>query len=137
LVLVACAIKPVREHSVEAYLFLAPLAIATISVFANLFLRRNYLDITAGGLVAPTFFGPRSISWDEVQSFGAVDFFGMRFVGFDYAPSYRKYSAVRRLNKLLIGVEGALLDYGMKVDELVALLNEIREQHVAVERNRA
>jgi hypothetical protein len=119
------------EQSVMAYLSLGFFTIATILGFANLFLRRDYLDITAGGLVFSTLFGPRPISWDDVRTFEAVEFVGLRYVGWDYAPSYRKYSAIRRLSKLLVGVEALMPNYGMKVDELLGLLNRLREQHAA------
>jgi hypothetical protein len=56
-------------------------------------------------------------------------------VGWTYSPGSEKSKRLRRVNTAIAGVEAALPDtYGMSVEQLAGLMNQLRDRHAAVKR---
>ncbi|HWX18342.1 MAG TPA: STM3941 family protein [Candidatus Binatia bacterium] len=113
---------------------------ALVSV-AQLLPGSSFLKIGREGFEFRTLWRGASFRWSDVEEFGVAEFTlhhsGIpqknRMVGFRFSPSYEKGGknlALRRLNEGLVGYEAALPDnYGMKHEELAALLNRKKAEY--------
>lgn len=90
----------------------------------------SFLRIDAEGLTTRTMFRESHVPWNIVDQFFVV---GMkqsgltvhRMVGFNYRPEYDQRRTSRQIAETISGCEGGLPDtYGMKAEDLAALLNE-------------
>jgi hypothetical protein len=92
----------------------------------------SYLKIRRDGFEFRALWRGGAWRWSDVEEFGVARFTAHRLVGFRFSPSYdrRRLARVRRLNAAMLGYEAALPDnYGMKYDELAALLNRKRAEY--------
>jgi hypothetical protein len=75
------------------------------------------------------------VPWSNVESFVPVKIQFNRLVGWNYSPAFRESQRLRGLNTAIAGVEAALPDtYGMSAEQLVNLMNRVRERYVNAER---
>ncbi len=94
----------------------------------------SYLQLDEDGFTFCNLYRRTRIRWRDVESFGVVNlgaggFRSRRMVGFDYVSGHPDHGRGRALSKSLAGVEGALPDnYGWDVEELAALMNELRRR---------
>lgn len=91
-----------------------------------------YLKIRRDGFEFRALWRGGAWRWSDVEEFGVARFTAHRMVGFRFSPSYdrRQLARVRRLNEALLGYEAALPDnYGMKHEELAALLNRKKAEY--------
>jgi hypothetical protein len=131
LVLVWSGILTAKDRPFIGYLITIFFAVVTLAVVADLIMRRSYLEISKEGLTISSLFRPYFLSWKHVQGFCIVGIVGARLVGWNYSPNFTGLQVRRRVNTFLVGAEGMLTDYGMKVEELTALLNRLREQYAS------
>jgi hypothetical protein len=95
----------------------------------------TYLRIEEDGLTINNLFRKTLVPWDVIDEFVVVELkrTGVtvhRMVGFNFAQSYDRSTAGRRLARAISQCEGALPDdYGMKVEELAELLNSKLQQY--------
>jgi len=103
-------------------------------VFAVLLLPNSaYLRIGPDGFTVCSLFRAHSYTWSDVGPFTVGRIGGNRMVVFDFSEHYRRVPRARKVALAIAGHEGALPDsYGMPLEALAELLNEYREQHVAV-----
>jgi hypothetical protein len=92
---------------------------------------RGRLVLAPDGFTMWTLAGQRNIRWSDVASFEAVEFHPLVWlVHFDYVPDYSRQRQRRALSWSIITNENALPDtYGMKADDLAALMNRWRKRH--------
>jgi hypothetical protein len=101
----------------------------------------SFLRIRREGFEFRALWRGATFRWSDVEEFGVAEFTvyhsGIpqkhRMVGFRLSPSYPrrdKLPRLRRLNEKLMGYEAALPDnYGMKHEELAALLNRKKAEY--------
>jgi ribosomal protein S18 acetylase RimI-like enzyme len=97
--------------------------------------RINTLHLTPEGFTIRSL-RTSTIGWDDVEAFGTFETAGGTMVGFTFAPSYDRATIGRALARELTGspYEGGLPDtYGMKAEELAALMEEWRSRHAMPE----
>jgi hypothetical protein len=124
-----------RAGAVDAWIAYAGIAVfgLGIPVFAvQLIPGCSYLKIRREGFEFRALWRGARFRWTDVEEFGVARFTPHRMVGFRFSPSYDRHqvSHVRRLNQALLGYEAALPDnYGMKHEELAALLNRKKAEY--------
>jgi hypothetical protein len=98
-----------------------------LSAFVTLLPGSTCLRLTPAGYEQRVLFRTRKQSWQQIERFQAYRHLtGLnRNVGIIYDPSYKSDTRVRRLNRSLTRVDGALSDnYGLAANELANLMNE-------------
>jgi hypothetical protein len=97
--------------------------------------RSNGLRLTPDGFAIQSL-RTSTIAWDDVEAFGTFKTAGGTMVGFTFAPSYDRATIGRALARELTEspYEGGLPDtYGMKAEELAALMEEWRSRYATPE----
>jgi hypothetical protein len=95
----------------------------------------SYLTLTERGFEFASLFRRHFVPWSNVESFVPVKIQFNRLVGWNYSPAFRESQRLRGLNTAIAGVEAALPDtYGMSAEQLVNLMNRVRERYVNAER---
>jgi len=89
----------------------------------------TYLRIDNDGLTLCNMFRETKIPWDIIDRFGVAtiktEYSTGKMVGINFTSSYKKAKVMRRFINAISGFDGALpSSFGMKVEELVDLLNE-------------
>lgn len=89
-----------------------------------------YLRLDPAGFTSCSLFRPHFTPWCEVDSF-AVGTVGIkRMVVFNFSELHHGQKYLRKVSSGLSGYEGALPDaYGLKAEELAALLNDWRQRY--------
>lgn len=94
--------------------------------------RASFLTLKEGGFVFCSLFRSHEVRWADVQGFGVQKVGGNRMVAWNYAPEFSGQARGRRLALAMAGCEAALPDtYGFKAEELAAVMNQLRELHLA------
>ena len=94
-----------------------------------------YLELTPTGFKIRSLLRSQTYRWRDVDSFRTADVlyvgrFVRRMVVFDIASPYQQSRSLRRVSKALTGYDVALPDlYGVRADDLAALMNEWRERY--------
>lgn len=95
----------------------------------------TYLRIKEDGLTINNLFRKRLFPWDVIDEFLVVELKRRgvnvgKIVGFNFVQSYDRFAAGRRRARAINQCEVALPgDYGMKVEELVELLNSKLQEY--------
>ncbi len=88
------------------------------------------LQLSAEGFLFVTLFRKHFVPWSSVESFVSIQIGLNKMVGWNYVHGFQGAAGLRRINSVMSGVEAALPDtYGMPVDELCALLSELRARY--------
>jgi hypothetical protein len=96
----------------------------------NLHPKSSFLTLAHEGFTYASLFRQHFVPWSNVQGFMSVRVGPNKMVGWNYTPAFLAHGTVRRVNRATSGAEAALPDtYGMTIDSLCALLNEIRASH--------
>ena len=115
-----------------AYAGIGFFAVCGLAFAVHLIPGSSYLKIRREGFEFRAFWRGAVLRWSDVEEFGVARFTAHRMVGFRFSPSYdrRRLAGLRRLNAELLGYEAALPDnYGMKHEELAALLNRKKAEY--------
>jgi hypothetical protein len=120
--------------------------LAVIVALFQLLTRRSYLALTRDGFQMVGIRKSRLIPWSEVDTFTAytpptfvftwlprkINEMGPKMVLFDYRPEVKSFRRMRAVNQTLTGHDAGLADtYGLKAEELAALMNEWRSRFTA------
>jgi hypothetical protein len=90
----------------------------------------TYLKLSAEGFLFASLFRKHFVPWSSVDSFFPVRMRSHKMVGWNYVGEFQASRTLRRINTLAAGAEAALPDsYGMSVEELCALLNELHSKY--------
>jgi hypothetical protein len=87
----------------------------------------TYLRLTPQGFEQRLLFRTRKQSWQPIERFQSYRHLThwKRNIGIIFDPSYKSHARLRRFNRSLDGVDGALSDtYGLSANELANLMNE-------------
>ena len=88
------------------------------------------LTLSADGFTFASFFRKHTVSWESVDAFRPIKLGLNTMVGWTYAADFKTLGRLADANILLAGAEGVLPDsYGMSVDALCGLMNEIKARH--------
>jgi hypothetical protein len=89
-----------------------------------------YLHLAPEGFTICCLFRAYTVRWGDVRKFGVVTIALNKMVGLNFRPEYVASGRARGISKELSGYEGALPDtYGMKVQELVDLMERLRQEY--------
>lgn len=108
--------------------------LGTVIAVANLLPGASCLRLDENGFEMKSLYRRHRIAWADVAGFGVMTLppAGKQMVGFNYVAGAGKPSRLRRFNLAGFGFEAALPDtYGMKIGDLVALLESIRARSAA------
>lgn len=95
----------------------------------------SYLTLTEQGFLFASLFRKHFVAWSSVQQFVPVRIQSHRMVGWTYSAGFQKSKRLRRVNTAIAGVEAALPDtYGMSVEQLAGLMNQLRDSHAALKK---
>ncbi|TMC96471.1 MAG: hypothetical protein E6J05_14190 [Chloroflexi bacterium] len=99
--------------------------------FIQLFSSSMYLSLTPERFTMGTLWGTRTIRWSDVTSFTAEQVaYRSKMVKFDYVPANSEHSSMRAVARSLSGHDAGLPDtYGMKAEDLAALMNAWRSRY--------
>jgi hypothetical protein len=129
----ALGIWVAQVHPVIGYLGAALFALAVITVALELVLGRNYLEVTEQGFGVVRLLRSYRLSWGDVSHFSVVNFIGNSSVAWDYSSNVPHRSTYARINRLIIGADGTLinyaLDYGFNPKGFALLLNRLRDRY--------
>jgi len=90
-----------------------------------------YLHLTPEGFTFCSLFRPHTVLWTHVREFAIISIGPNRMVAWNFTPDYPATGRTAALSKSLSGYEAALPDtYGMKAQELVGLLESLRQRYV-------
>lgn len=112
------------------YLAAAFFAIGIPIAMIQLLPSSSYLRISSDELTFCNMFRETKMPWNILDSFETIvlkqnESTIRKMVGIHFTSDYAKSPTMRKLNNAISGVDGALPDtYGMKAEELTALLNE-------------
>jgi hypothetical protein len=111
-----------------AYLGIGFFGLCSLVFVAQLLTGNSYLLIESHQFTISVFSRKSVVAWLDVAQFRVGDFDGHKKVGWIYQPdSIAARSTGGVLSTWLTGVQGVLPDnYGLEVDELCALMNELR-----------
>jgi hypothetical protein len=127
LVFVAAGLWMLPEHPVSGYASIIFFGLCALVFCVNLLPNSSYLRLTREGFTICSTFRCRSIEWRHVGTFGVTRIGTKKMVGWDPADSVSKLG---KANKAVCGYASALPDtYGLKAEELVQLLNRLRDEH--------
>lgn len=135
---VAIGIMMLSERRVSAadtwmaYAGIGFFALCGLAFAVQLIPGSSYLKIGREGFEFRALWRGAVLRWSDIEEFGVTRFTAHRMVGFRFSPSYdrRRLAGLRRLNAALLGYEAALPDnYGMKHEELAALLNRKKAEY--------
>jgi hypothetical protein len=119
----------INHHPVIGYSCLIFFGLGSLGYAASLASRRNYLEISTEGLTMPVFFRSYFVPWHQVRGFFVVPILDTKLIGWNYSSDFAGHTLLRRLAAFLVGAEGTLSSYGMQADDLVSLLNRVRERY--------
>jgi len=90
-----------------------------------------YLHLAADGFTFCSLFRAHTVRWEYVREFAVIYVGPNRMVGWNFTPDYPATGRARAISKSLSGYEAALPDtYGMRPEELVGLMESIRQRYV-------
>jgi hypothetical protein len=90
-----------------------------------------YLHLAPDGFTFCSLFRAHTVRWEHVREFAIIYAGPNRMVAWNFSQGYSRAGGARAISKSLCGYEAALPDtYGMKPQELVKLMEELRQRHV-------
>ena len=130
LVFVAGGIWMIPREPLIGWMSVVFFGLGAIVFSVNLHPKSSFLTLASEGFTVASLFRQHFVPWSHVREFVPARVGPNKMVGWNYTPEYQAQANLRRINQATSGVEGALPDtYGMSVDALCALLNEIRVSH--------
>ena len=130
LAFVAGGLLLIPQEPLVGWLCVVFFGLGAIVFSVNLHPKSSFLTVAHEGFTVARLFRQHFVPWSHVQEFVPARVGLNKMVGWNYTPEFRAQATLRRINQATSGVEGALPDtYGMSVDALCALLNEIRVSH--------
>ena len=88
-----------------------------------------YLKLAADGFTFCSLFRAHTVQWKHVREFAVIQISLNKMVAWNFTPEYSQSERGRALSKSLSGYEAALPDtYGMKAEELVSLMSDLRNR---------
>jgi hypothetical protein len=91
----------------------------------------SYLYLGPDGFAMCSFRRIHTYRWSDVEYFTVGVISSNKMVMFNFSPSYVQHGKMRTVSRALAGHECALPDtYGMKAEELAALLNAYRDRFI-------
>jgi len=92
-----------------------------------------YLRLAPEGFTFCALFRTATVPWTQICEFRPTCVGGLNTVGWNYTPDYQPARRVRRIVNFLCGCEATLPDtYGMKPQDLAALMESLRQQYASV-----
>jgi hypothetical protein len=111
------------------YLAMGFFGLCAVGIGLNLLPNSSYLRLTREGFTVCTMFKCRSIRWVDVGKFGVAHIGARKVVGWDPPQSP---STAEKAAAVMTGYGSILPDtYGLTTEELVNLLNRVRDEHAA------
>ena len=90
-----------------------------------------YLHLAPDAFTFCSLFRAHAVRWEHVREFAVIYVGPNRMVAWNFRPDYPATGRARAISKSLSGYEAALPDtYGMKPQELVELMESIRQRYV-------
>ncbi len=131
LLFVLCGIWMIRDGKPMGY-FCGGFFALGLPVFALQFHpKAAYLHLAADGFTFCSLFRAHTVRWEHVREFAVIYVGPNRMVAWNFAPDYPATGRARAISKSLSGYEAALPDaYGMKPQELVELMESLRQRYV-------
>ena len=113
---------------IVAGLCIAFFGIGFVLLAVNLHPRASYLILGREGFTFAKLFRQTFVPWSDVASFVSANVGMNGVVAWSYTPEFKIRTKWRRSSLAIL--EGALPDtYGMKVGELCAMMNALRERY--------
>ena len=117
------------HHPFSGYAVIIFFGLCAVVFCVHLLPNSSYLHVTPEGFKMCSMFRSRFIRWPDVGRFGVTHIGTRKMVGWD---PLRPVSKLGRTNQAIGGYAFAFPDtYGLKAEELAALLNRVRDEHVA------
>jgi hypothetical protein len=138
-VLVAGGVSMIASHdrltTVVGWVAVIFFGLGGIVSVAQLFMK-SYLLLTPEGFAVRGLGRQYMTAWSDVTGFSAIRPTSMypvsKMIVYNFAPGYSRMPGVRRLGRAISGYEAGLPDtYGMRPEDLAALMNEWRARHAA------
>jgi hypothetical protein len=127
LVFVAGGIWLLHDQPSTGYSGIAFFGLCAVVFCVQLLPNSSYLRLTAEGFTTCTLFRCHTVPWRHVRTFGVGRIGLKKVVGWDPAADL---SGIVRATKAISGYASALPDtYGLRAEELAALLNRLRDEH--------
>ncbi len=90
-----------------------------------------FLRLEPDGFTFCSLFRAHTIRWATVREFAVIHVGPNRMIAWNFMPDYPVTGSARAISKSLSGYEAALPDtYGMKPQELVELMESLRQRYV-------
>jgi hypothetical protein len=125
----------IRDEAGRATVWVAIILFGGFGILAGLLQLlpgASYLRLDPAGFTHCAAFFAVRVEWSDVAEFGVVKkdaAHAYSTVGFNFVPAYTKNAAGRELVRSVNGWEGAIpAKYGMRPEELAALMNEWRQR---------
>ena len=130
LAFVAGGVWLVREGKSFGYLCIGLFGLCALVFAVKLHPGLSRLELRKDGFTLRSVFQTRRVPWTRVQSFAVIPFGRQRLVAWNYVPAQPGQDPARRPASLFSGYPAMLPDnYGMKPQELAALLNDLCRQY--------
>jgi hypothetical protein len=116
--------------TLAGYILTGLCGVATVINALYLFANPTYLHLDAEGFTVRRLYQSRTIRWADVETFGVIRVtpFNPKMVVWNHTPAHS--TSVRALSRNLCGYEAAMPDnFGMKHEDLAALLNRLRDRY--------
>ena len=141
LLFVVSSIMLNEQNDIEGWIGTFFFGLCAIVFIIQLLPNSSYLKLTKEGFEEKNLFKTKFTNWNEIDSFRVgyitTQYSRQKKIMFDYSNSYEKAKLMRKLSKSLAGNEGSLVDnYGMKVEELINLLNEWKNESKTLHNNK-
>lgn len=83
------------------------------------------LLLTEHGFEMSTMFKPAVFAWSDVTGFYVSQVSGIKMIGMNFSPTYKKHQTARNFTERFTGVASALPNhYAKSADEICTILNE-------------
>ena len=129
LMFVAIGFWMLPEKPSTAYSGIVLFGLGAVICCVQLLPNSSYLRLTPEGFTTCTLFRCQTVPWRHVRTFGVGRIWHKKVVGWDPAA---ELPGVLRATKFISGYAAALPDnYGLTAEELVALLNRLRDEYAA------
>lgn len=133
LAFVAIGIWASSREPLIAWASISFFGLCSLVALAGLLPGSSYLDLQAEGFEMRTLYRKWFVRWVDTEPFVAIRVGSKPMVGWSYVSGYVPRTSARRLSLSIAGVEAALPDtYGLKVTELVMLMNTRRTERLGM-----
>ena len=126
-IMVAASIFLIGKNPVVGWIGAVLFGLMLIVFVVQLLPGSSSLELTSEGFTLTSLYVRSFRRWSDINDVRVVKVGRRQVVGFQYRPGYRAKATLRRFNRASAGIDGALpITYGMKVEDLADLMNEIK-----------